>query len=162
MSVLLPLVLLLLLLLLMHAGTPRGDQLHFVDSKEGLKELSKLQMYSRRNFAELFDPVQYKIAKPNPLALDLLEKMLKFSPDERISVEDALCHPYLKVHYKQRHCTPWAVLSLPLTCTCTPPTHSLTHRTSTGRWLSPAATACSTSTSKSASPATTRCLRRRY
>lgn len=29
------------------------------------------------------------------LALDLLEKMLAFNPAKRITVEDALCHPYL-------------------------------------------------------------------
>lgn len=32
----------------------------------------------------------------NPLALDLINKCLEFSPDKRISVEEALEHPYLK------------------------------------------------------------------
>ncbi|KAG8375006.1 hypothetical protein BUALT_Bualt10G0054600 [Buddleja alternifolia] len=31
----------------------------------------------------------------SPLALDLLGKMLVFDPDQRITVDDALCHPYL-------------------------------------------------------------------
>lgn len=29
-------------------------------------------------------------------ALDLLSKMLEFNPDKRISVEDALGHPFMK------------------------------------------------------------------
>lgn len=34
----------------------------------------------------------------DPIALDLLDKMLAFNPNSRISVEDALAHPYF-VHY---------------------------------------------------------------
>lgn len=33
--------------------------------------------------------------KANPLALDLLDKMLQFNPSKRITVEEALAHPYL-------------------------------------------------------------------
>jgi len=36
------------------------------------------------------------------LAVDLLKKMLTYDPEERISVEDALSHPYLKqLHYPE-------------------------------------------------------------
>ena len=31
----------------------------------------------------------------SPLAIDLLERMLQFNPTKRITVEDALAHPYL-------------------------------------------------------------------
>ncbi|BAU00583.1 hypothetical protein VIGAN_10219200 [Vigna angularis var. angularis] len=31
----------------------------------------------------------------SPEALDLLEKMLIFDPNKRITVDEALCHPYL-------------------------------------------------------------------
>ncbi len=31
----------------------------------------------------------------SPLAIDLMERMLQFSPARRITVEDALAHPYL-------------------------------------------------------------------
>lgn len=36
----------------------------------------------------------------DPLALDLLDKMLTFNPHNRILVEAALAHPYLKQYYE--------------------------------------------------------------
>lgn len=35
----------------------------------------------------------------DPKALDLLDKMLTFNPHNRITVEDALAHPYLEQYY---------------------------------------------------------------
>lgn len=32
----------------------------------------------------------------NPIALDLLQKMLTFNPDKRITVEECLLHPYFE------------------------------------------------------------------
>lgn len=32
-------------------------------------------------------------------ALDLLDKMLTFNPNRRITIEDALAHPYLEQYY---------------------------------------------------------------
>ena len=37
--------------------------------------------------------------KTNDLALDLLEKLLAFNPAKRITVEDALRHPYLEPYH---------------------------------------------------------------
>lgn len=33
------------------------------------------------------------------LALDLLDRMLTFNPNKRITVEEALAHPYLEQYY---------------------------------------------------------------
>ena len=34
-----------------------------------------------------------------PVALDVLEKMLTFNPNKRITVDEALAHPYLEQYY---------------------------------------------------------------
>ena len=50
-----------------------------------------LQLPQRKgkNFDEIFKGA-------NPLAIDLLKKMLTFDPEQRVTVEDALKHDYLK------------------------------------------------------------------
>jgi mitogen-activated protein kinase 1/3 len=35
-----------------------------------------------------------KIPNANPQAIDLMLKMLRFSPDKRITIEDAINHPF--------------------------------------------------------------------
>ena len=35
-----------------------------------------------------------KIPDASPQAIDLLQKMLKFSPDKRITIREAINHPY--------------------------------------------------------------------
>jgi len=44
-------------------------------------------------------PFSQLYPKATPLALDLLEKLLKFDPAERITVEEALAHPYLEAYH---------------------------------------------------------------
>ena len=66
-------------------GTPSPD----VPARMGGKQLpSDLHHY---------DPQPWETICPNtsPLGLDLLAKMLKFDPAERINVDEALAHPYL-------------------------------------------------------------------
>ena len=42
-------------------------------------------------------PLAQLLPNATPLALDLLSKMLTFAPEKRISVADALAHPYLRL-----------------------------------------------------------------
>ena len=44
-------------------------------------------------------PFKVMFPKTNDLALDLLEKLLAFNPAKRITVEDALRHPYLEPYH---------------------------------------------------------------
>lgn len=44
-------------------------------------------------------PWQRIYPNADPRALDLLEKMLTFNPNKRITIEDALAHPYLEQYY---------------------------------------------------------------
>jgi mitogen-activated protein kinase 7 len=37
----------------------------------------------------------------NPLAIDLLDKMLQIDPNKRITVEEALAHPYLDLMHDE-------------------------------------------------------------
>ncbi|XP_073125215.1 mitogen-activated protein kinase homolog MMK1-like [Henckelia pumila] len=75
-------------LLMELIGTPSESDLESFH-ENGKKYIRKLPPYKRQSFAEKFPHVP-------PLALDLVEKMLAFDPRKRITVENALKHPYLK------------------------------------------------------------------
>jgi serine/threonine protein kinase len=111
----------------------------------------------------------------NALAIDLLAKMLKFNPDERITVLQALAHPYLsQLHNPVRrspHLSDMAANSLLTlravrrTSPCAPSPSTLTLSASRWTWASRCPRrSCSASSSASASRCTSwtrsRCSRR--
>jgi len=69
-------------------GSPEEHDMNFMTSTYARRYISSLPRKSKLDFAQLYP-------NANPLAIDLLEKMLVFNPERRINVVDALAHPYL-------------------------------------------------------------------
>ena len=73
-------------------GTPTDSDLSFTRTEDARRYIRQLPRHSRQNLAKVFPHV-------NPLAMDLVDKMLTINPTKRITVEEALAHPYLaKLH----------------------------------------------------------------
>ncbi|RKF83106.1 Mitogen-activated protein kinase spm1 [Golovinomyces cichoracearum] len=71
-------------------GTPNEETLRRIGSPRAQEYVRNLPYMAKRPFSQIFP-------NANPDALDLLNKMLAFDPSSRISVEDALEHPYLHI-----------------------------------------------------------------
>ncbi|PPQ63706.1 hypothetical protein CVT24_004286, partial [Panaeolus cyanescens] len=68
-------------------GTPSEAQFQKI-----CKETPELQIKQYPRYAKM--PFQQVLPKASPQAIDLLERLLKFDPAERISAAEALMHPY--------------------------------------------------------------------
>ncbi|KAG9510274.1 Mitogen-activated protein kinase ERK-A [Fragariocoptes setiger] len=75
-------------------GSPSAEDLDCIIN-------SKAREYMRNLCTPPKPRIPWAVKYPNghPLALDLLDKMLTFNPSKRITVEEALAHPYVSDYY---------------------------------------------------------------
>ncbi|KAG7820208.1 hypothetical protein KL919_001605 [Ogataea angusta] len=74
-------------------GTPLMEDYTSIKSKRAKEYIRTLPFRKKKNFRDLFPDA-------NPDAIDLLEKLLTFNPKKRITVEEALNHPYVSFYHE--------------------------------------------------------------
>ena len=70
-------------------GTPSYEDIAYISNEKAIDFIKSLPRRSRQSFSTIFPDT-------NPLALDLLKKMLTFNPEYMLSVEECLAHPYFE------------------------------------------------------------------
>ncbi|KAG0447092.1 hypothetical protein HPP92_028538 [Vanilla planifolia] len=69
-------------------GSPDESSLGFLRSDNARRYVRQLPQYPKQQFS-------FRFPTMSPGAVDLLQRMLVFDPSKRITVDEALCHPYL-------------------------------------------------------------------
>ena len=70
-------------------GTPSSEDMQFIGNDLAKKFVRSLPKRNKQSWATLFP-------KSNPVALDLLGKMMAFNPEKRYSIKQCLAHPYFE------------------------------------------------------------------
>jgi len=70
-------------------GTPSKEESEYIASEKAKRYIRSLPKQTKTPWSKLFP-------KAPAAAIDLLEKMLQFCPEKRITVADALKHPYFR------------------------------------------------------------------
>ena len=70
-------------------GSPSDNDLEFINDQKTKTFVSRLAKRTKQSFNLMF-------SNANPVALDLLGKMLTFSPKKRYTVEQCISHPYFE------------------------------------------------------------------
>jgi mitogen-activated protein kinase 1/3 len=81
-----------LTLILDVLGTPTLDEFYAITTRRSRDYIRALPFRKRKPFSQLFP-------NANPLAVDFLTRTLTFDPKKRITVEEALAHPYLEAYH---------------------------------------------------------------
>jgi len=79
-------------LILDYLGTPNEEEILIVEDTKRFEYLKQLPKKPPVSMTEKFP----RLNDANPLSLDLLQKILVFNPAKRITVNQALQHPYFK------------------------------------------------------------------
>lgn len=93
-----------LLLIFEFLGTPVGDDLKCIKSSRARAYIETLDYFDKVDIDGFFNnhinrKVRYNGRSINPLGLDLMKKMLTFDPTKRITVAEALRHPYVSLYH---------------------------------------------------------------
>ena len=70
-------------------GSPSENDMSYISDPQARKFITDLPKTKKIEFNQIYP-------RANPLAIDLLEKMLCFNPQNRITIEQCLNHPYFK------------------------------------------------------------------
>ncbi|KAL7884979.1 hypothetical protein AOLI_G00077490 [Acnodon oligacanthus] len=79
-------------LIMLLVGTPGPELLMKISSDSARNYINSMPQMPKRNFEDVF-------IGANPLAVDLLEKMLVLDTDKRITAAEALAHPYFAQYH---------------------------------------------------------------
>ncbi|GME67228.1 unnamed protein product [[Candida] boidinii] len=74
-------------------GTPMMEDYNSIKSRRAKEYIRTLPFRKKQDFVNLFP-------NANPQAVDLLEKLLTFNPKKRLTVEQALEHPYVSFYHE--------------------------------------------------------------
>eukprot|EP01137_Pigoraptor_chileana_P007302 Opistho-2@52710 len=74
-------------------GTPTSEDLVCIGNDKARAYIQSLPSKKRVPWSTIFP-------NASELALDLLDKMLTFNPENRITIDDSLAHPYLQQYYE--------------------------------------------------------------
>ena len=76
-------------------GSPSAEDISKIPNPRTRDKVTRMQRRHAKDFSATFRDA-------NPIALDLLKRLLTFDPEKRITVEEALVHPYLEgLHFPE-------------------------------------------------------------